>query len=346
MPHEAMEVGGRRKAEYAGAEGDTSIGPNNRPILHPASGVGRGIVKTIAMVNQKGGCGKTTSAVNLSAAFAELGKRVLIVDLDPQAHATLGLGYDTNVFLDTIYDVISQPGVPLSRVLLDTGIHGLSLGPCNVLLASAELELASVPGKELLLGRALQSVREEFDLCVIDCPPSLGVLTLNGLVASTDVIVPVQVHYYALEGLRRLLETVRIIRQRFHPYSVENITLLLTFVEERTTFSRQIQQQLREIFGELVFDTVIHRNIRLAEAPSSGDPILRYSPQSKGAADYRALAAEILQIDPVVAPAPMDRVRRGIQKHLTTIFDGVWIPSRQRASGMLHSVRAASIEST
>ena len=172
---------------------------------------------------------------------------------------------------------------------------------------------------------------------MIDCPPSLGILTLNALVTSTDIIVPVQVHYYALEGLRRLLETVGIIRQRFHPCSMENIGLLLTFVEERTTFSRQVQQQLRELFGDLVFDTVIHRNIRLAEAPSAGEPVLSYAPQSKAAADYRALAAEILERVRWPPSPPEDRMKRGIQKQLGTIFEGVWIPKRQRPHNLHRS---------
>lgn len=296
------------------------------------------------MVNQKGGCGKTTTAINTAAALAELQKRVLLIDLDPQAHATIGLGHDPNDFERTIYDVLTQPGLPLSDVVVPTGLHMLGLVPCNVLLASAELELAGTPGKELLLGRGLQAVREAYDLCVIDCPPSLGILTLNALVGSTDVLVPVQVHYYALEGLKRLLETVRIIRQRFHPYSVENISLLLTFVEERTTFSRQIQQQMREIFGELVLDTVIHRNVRLAESPSAGIPVLKYAPQSKGATDYRALAAELLRTTPAAGEPSVERMRRGIQKHLTTIFDGVWVPKRQRSVNPVGP--AVSIEST
>jgi chromosome partitioning protein len=303
-------------------------------------------VKTIAMVNQKGGCGKTTTAVNTAAALAEMGKRVLLIDLDPQAHATIGLGLDPNSFPRTIYDVLTKPRTGIADVAVCTRINRLHLVPCNVLLASAEMELAGTPGKELLLARGLRDVRDSYDICVIDCPPALGVLTLNALVCSTDIIVPVQVHYYALEGLRRLLATVSFFRLRLHPFSMESIGLLLTFVEERTTFSRQVQQQLREIFGDLVFSTVIHRNVRLAEAPSAGEPVLTYAAQSKGAADYRALAAEILQTTPTMAEPVEERMRRGLQKQLSTIFAGVWIPQRQAPAQPAVPIQPQSIEST
>lgn len=298
-------------------------------------------MRTIAMVNQKGGCGKTTTAINTAAAFAAQGQRVLLADLDPQAHATIGLGYDPDAFDRTVYDLLSGAENNLHAVVTHTQTEGLDLLPCNVLLASAELELGAVPGKELLLGRGLADARQDYDFCVIDCPPSLGILTLNALVASTDIIVPVQVHYYALEGLKRLLETIRVIRDRFHPYSMENISLLLTFVEERRTFSRQIQQQMREIFGDLVFDTVIHRDVRLPESPSAGESILTYAPRSRAAADYRALAREIT--DGEAKPDEQcagSAIRRGIQKHLVNLFDGVWIPKGAR------TYRPGIIEST
>jgi chromosome partitioning protein len=287
-------------------------------------------MRTIAMVNQKGGCGKSTTAINAAAALAELGRRVLLIDLDPQAHATIGLGCDPDSFNHTIYELLADENQVLSNVVVRTEAKGLDLAPCNVLLASAELELGNLPGKELLLARGLRDARNAYDLCVIDCPPSLGVLTLNALVASTDIVVPVQVHYYALEGLKRLLETIRIIRDRFHPYSMENISLLLTFVEERRTFSRQIQQQLRDIFGDLVFDTVVHRDVRLAESPSAGESVLTYAPRCRGASDYRALASEILTGTPKLQEPAESRIRRGIQKRLSSIFEGVWIPKRAR----------------
>lgn len=292
------------------------------------------------MVNQKGGCGKTTTAINTAAALAERGRRVLLIDLDPQAHATIGLGYDPDSFHHTIYDVMKEANGTLPSVVVHTRVDGLDLAPCNVLLASAEMELGRMSDRQRLLADGLRPAQEMYDLCVIDCPPSLGVLTFNALVASTDVVVPVQVHYYALEGLKRLLETVRIIRERFHPDSMERVGLLLTFVEERSTFSRQIQQEMRDIFGDLVFDSVIHRNVRLAEAPSAGAPVLAYAPRSRGAADHRALACEILHETPKEAEAITEGIRRGIQKHLVTLFNGVWIPRAAR------SYEPGTIEST
>ena len=250
-------------------------------------------MRIITIANQKGGCGKTTTSVNLAAALAEKGKRTLVVDLDPQGHTTIGLGYNPDKLTATVYDVLTKVEAPVSGIIKSTSAERLSLMPSNILLAGAELELTLVFGREFVLGEKLGAVKDQYDVCVIDCPPSLGMLTLNALVASTDVIVPVQAHYYAMEGLKQLLETVSIIRERFYPCYVKILGMLLTFVEDRTTLSRQIQQQMREFFGELVFNTVIHRNVRLAESPSAGQSILIYAPDSKGAEEYRALAAEI-----------------------------------------------------
>ncbi len=253
-------------------------------------------MRTIVVTNQKGGCGKTTTALNLAAALAQMGQRVLIVDLDPQAHATLGLGFDPETLDKTIYHSLANRQTPISKITIETKIEGLHLAPSNIRLAKTELESSVIPQKEFILAEQLKKVSDKYDICIVDCPPSLGLLTFNALIASTDIVVPVQVHYYALEGLKQLLETVKIVRKRFYPCSVKILGLLLTFVEDRAALSQQIEEQMRNFFKELVFETVIHRTITLAEAPSAGEPIIVYAPESKGAQEYRALAREI--IDP------------------------------------------------
>ena len=251
-------------------------------------------MKTIAVVNQKGGCGKTTTAVNLSVAFTESRQRVLLVDLDPQGHATMGMGYDPDEFDTTMYDALVNPQIFAAAGIVHTALEWLDLAPSNVGLAAAEMQLRSAVGKELILGERLREVSEHYDLCIIDCAPALGLLMLNALVASTDVIIPVQVHFYAFEGLKRLLQTIRLLKERFHPCTARTLGLLLTFVEDRPLYTRKIQLRLRELFGDLVFDTVIHKTVKLVEAPDLGQSIFTFAPESKASEEYRALADEIL----------------------------------------------------
>ncbi len=263
-------------------------------------------MRIIAIANQKGGCGKTTTSVNLSVAFAEKGKNTLIVDLDPQGHTTIGFGYDPDSLTMTIYNALMKAKPTMSEIIVSTKIEGLDLAPSNVLLSGAEIELASIVGREFVLTEKLKTVQDKYDTCVIDCPPSLSLLTLNAFVASTDVIVPVQVEYYAMEGLKQLFETANIIRKHLHAGNVKILGLLLTFVEKRRLLSSQTQKQMREYFGDLVFDTVIHRCVRLAEAPSAGQPVFTYAPESRSAAEYRALAEEIIN-----GKAPAEQTTEG-----------------------------------
>jgi chromosome partitioning protein len=251
-------------------------------------------MRTIAIANQKGGCGKTTTAVNVAVSLAEKGKKTLIVDFDPQGHSSIGLGQSIDELPLTIYDAIAKPQIPISKIIVNTKIERLDLAPSNVLLSGAEIELVSVVGREFVLTKELKTVEDKYDVCIIDCPPSLSLLTLNALVASCDIIVPVQVHYYAMEGLKQLFETVNIIKEHLHSSNVKILGLLLTFVDKTTLLSRQTQNQMREYFGDLVFETVIHRSVRLAEAPSTGESVLTYAPESRSAAEYRALAGEII----------------------------------------------------
>jgi len=251
-------------------------------------------MRTIAIANQKGGCGKTTTAVNLAAALAERGHRTLLVDFDPQGHSTIGFGCEADELSTTIYDVLLNDQIGIDSVIMRTKVERLDLAPSNVLLSGAELDLADLAEREYVLSKKLATVGRRYDFCIIDCAPSLGLLTLNALLACTGVVVPVQAHYYAAEGLRQFFETANIVEDRYSPHTLSITGVLLTLVEKNTLLSRNIIEQMRELFSDLIFDTVIHKCVRLAEAPSAGESVLTYAPDSKSAAEYRALTNELI----------------------------------------------------
>ncbi len=251
------------------------------------------MAKVIAIANQKGGVGKTTTSVNLSACVAEKGKRVLLIDLDPQGNSTSGLGVDKDAALASTYDVIINH-IPVTQALLPTGTQRLYLLPAQIALAGAEVELVSMMAREQVLKRALEPVREEFDYIFIDCPPSLGLLTLNALTAADTLLVPIQCEYYALEGLSQLMNTVMLVRKHLNPgLDVEGV--VLTMFDARTNLSSQVVAEVKKFFKNKVYDTIIPRSVRLGEAPSYGLPITAYDPKCTGAIAYMQLAGELIR---------------------------------------------------
>ena len=247
--------------------------------------------KIIAVVNQKGGVGKTTTAVNLTAALVDLGKRVLLCDFDPQANATSGLGVDKRRVKNSVYDVVVND-VPAEQVIVKTRFGDVL--PATADLAGAGVELITVADSTHRLKAALDAVRDQYDVIFIDCPPSLELLTLNGLAAADGILVPVQCEYYALEGLTDLMTTLRLVKKRINP-SLEIFGVALTMFDGRTNFSTQVAQEVRRHFPGKVFATAIPRNVRLAEAPSHGLPVTAYDRSSRGAVSYRAMAEEIVK---------------------------------------------------
>jgi chromosome partitioning protein len=251
----------------------------------------RPLPRLIAVTNQKGGVGKTTTAVNLGAATADLGYRVLVVDLDPQGNATTGLGLNTRDLHSSMYDVILHDA-PIEDCIEATSVRNLFVAPASLDLAGAEIELVPAFSRELKLKRALDEVREDYDFIFIDCPPSLGLLTVNGLAAASEVLVPIQCEYYALEGLGQLLRNVTLVQKNLNQ-ALELSVIVLVMYDARTKLSDQVVQEVRSHFGEKVTRTVVPRTVRLSEAPSFGQPITAFDPSSRGAIAYRELAREV-----------------------------------------------------
>jgi chromosome partitioning protein len=260
------------------------------PTTAPAP-TGRALPRVIAIANQKGGVGKTTTTVNLGACLAELGFRTLVIDLDPQGNASTGLGIENRGLETSMYHVIMHE-VPLEDCVEPSAVKNLFVAPASLDLAGAEIELVPAFSRENRLRRAIDAVRDDYDFVLIDCPPSLGLLTVNGLNAAQEVLVPIQCEYYALEGLGQLLRNVDLVKRNLNP-TLEVSTIVCVMYDARTKLSDQVVQEVREHFGEKVCRTVIPRTVRLSEAPSFGQPIITFDPTSRGAVAYREVAKEV-----------------------------------------------------
>lgn len=251
-----------------------------------------GQTKVIAIINQKGGVGKSTTAINLSAALGEMGKQVLLIDLDPQGNSSSGLGVEKNRVSRCIYDALLND-IPLTDIIIPDVSKGLDVVPATINLAGAEVELVSEMARENRLKDAIGPMRGRYDYVFIDCPPSLGLLTINALVAADKLLIPIQCEFYALEGVTKLLDSMKRVKSRLNP-SLDIYGVLLTMSDNRTTLSRQVSDEVRRYFGKIVFETSIPRTVKLSEAPSFGQPITQYDPTGKGAQSYIDLAKEVI----------------------------------------------------
>ncbi|MBQ6622254.1 MAG: ParA family protein [Mogibacterium sp.] len=250
--------------------------------------------KAIAIFNQKGGVGKTTTNINLGACLARLGKRILLVDVDPQGNTTSGIGLVKRELEETVYDAMIMDHYDVRDAIVRTDVPNLDILPASIDLAGAEIELVNLRNRENRLRSALQKVREQYDYIFIDCPPSLGLLTINALTAADGVLIPIQCEYYALEGVSQLMSTIELVRRSMNP-NLQVTGVLLSMFDGRTNLALQVVQEVKKYFGRKVFSTVIPKNVRLAEAPSYGLSILDYDPSSKGARAYLALAEEFIR---------------------------------------------------
>ena len=251
-----------------------------------------GHTKVIAIINQKGGVGKSTTAINLAAALGEMGKQVLLVDLDPQGNCSSGLGVEKSLIQRCIYDVLLND-VPIEDVIIPDIAEGVDIAPATINLAGAEVELVAEMARENRLKDAVGGMRGRYDFILIDCPPSLGLLTVNALVAADKLLIPIQCEFYALEGVTKLLESMKRVKSRLNP-TLDIYGILLTMYDSRTTLSKQVVDEVREYFGRLVFSTPIPRTVKLSEAPSFGQPITQYDPKGRGSLAYIEIAKEVI----------------------------------------------------
>ena len=261
------------------------------PAPEQDAGGGRSLPRVFAVANQKGGVGKTTTTINLGACLAEIGFRTLVIDLDPQGNASTGLGVDNRNLDTSMYDVLMHEA-PLENCVEPTAVKNLFIAPASLDLAGAEIELVPAFSREMRLRRAIERVLDDYDFVLIDCPPSLGLLTVNGLAAAGEVLVPIQCEYYALEGLGQLLRNVDLVRRSLNP-GLEVSTIICVMYDARTKLADQVVTEVREHFGDKVCRTVVPRTVRLSEAPSFGQPIIVFDPASRGALAYRDLAKEV-----------------------------------------------------
>ncbi len=250
-------------------------------------------VRIIAVANQKGGVGKTTTAINLSACLAEAGKKVLIIDADPQGNSTSGLGFEKNEIENTIYEILLDE-IKIQDAVLNTCVENLQILPSNINLSGAEIELIGSEKREYILSNAVNTIKNNYDFIIIDCPPSLNLITINALTSSDTVLVPIQCEYFALEGLEQLLHTIGLVKDRLNP-SLEMEGVVFTMYDARTNLSMEVVEEVKKDLGENIYKTIIPRNVRLGEAPSHGLPIILYDSRSKGAESYRLLAEEVIE---------------------------------------------------